>query len=454
MTNQKVINLSDLYTPHPHQALVHASKARVKVLKWGRRSGKGRCAVWDLIKTYTEMMSEDRPATLVPRIQIWVIAPTFPQSFQCWQEIIEFTPPELIVRMREVDHTIWLQGGGLLQVKSADNPNSLQNVGLDYVWITEAASIYNDTMWYNQVMPMLRSPGRSGKAIIESRPTLIDSWFETLFGLGQPGLDKDPEYESWHATVFDNPEVNVEEIERDRLNMPESTFQQEYLANTQADEQAAFPNVTGCIGGEPEEWRYGNNYVMGVDLGSAQDFTPIIVMDKDRRKVVFFERGGRLGWIGHKERIKVVYEKYAQPQIIMDSTGVGDVIYDDLRAQGLRIKPINLTGSKIQLMLDLFLSFEKEWIKIPSEFTTLIKECRRFRRYRPSGGQEKWSAPGREHDDCVISLALANSRCLTRPVEPLSGGIPDTHYTVPPYGGTMRTPVDTTRGYAIGYRRN
>jgi len=115
------------------------------------------------------MLDEDRPASLVPRTHFWIVAPTYPQLRQAWLELKEFMPKVFCQKWLEDDKIVYLKDGGMIEGKSADNPESLQTVGLDFGWITEAANI-PDEVWYNQIAPMLRSPFRHGYAVAESRP--------------------------------------------------------------------------------------------------------------------------------------------------------------------------------------------------------------------------------------------------------------------------------------------
>ena len=46
---QQNLDLKDFYTPHPGQERVHQSDAKIKVLEIGRRWGKSRFALWELI---------------------------------------------------------------------------------------------------------------------------------------------------------------------------------------------------------------------------------------------------------------------------------------------------------------------------------------------------------------------------------------------------------------------
>ena len=100
----------------------------------------------------------------------------------------------------------------------------------------------------------------------------------------------------------------------------------------------------------------------------------------------------------------------------MDSTGLGDPIYDDLTKNGLRIEGYKFTEhSRKDLLINLAILLEQGKIKIPdSEF--LKSELMSFKYELTESGKTKIVVPEGLHDDCVFSLALA---CWALPQNPL-----------------------------------
>ena len=88
---------------------------------------------------------------------------------------------------------------------------------------------------------------------------------------------------------------------------------------------------------------------------------------------------------------------------------MGDPIYDDLKHQIPDIEGVKLTAlSKTMLIQRLIVALEQQKISWPVEWDDLTAEMRRFEyQIMPSGGIQ-YNAPSGYHDDCVISLALAN----------------------------------------------
>jgi hypothetical protein len=101
----------------------------------------------------------------------------------------------------------------------------------------------------------------------------------------------------------------------------------------------------------------------------------------------------------------------AKAKIVMDGTGIGDPIYDDLKKRIPGIESINFGGHRREdLLNNLAILIEQGKIKIPYE-EQLIAELQSFQFVLKSskGGRHRiaMEVPEGVHDDCVMSLALA-----------------------------------------------
>lgn len=403
------IDLSEIYKPHWGQIEVHQSRAKYKVIKAGRGWGKGICGVWEGIRRYLEWWNDDPPLIVVPRLHFATIVPTYRSGFQPWNEMKKFIPSQFIERVIEDEKTIYLENDCAWEILSAEKPDSMYGRGFDYIWMTEAAS-YDQDIWMSCLLPMTRRAFRHGCALIEGRPRDEDSFFERLW---QKGQENDSDYRSWHFTTFDNPHNDREQIEKDAEIMPDKVFAQEYLAETQSDTSKAFRNYENCISGICAEPEPGRKYCLGVDLGKAVDFTVVTVGDVERRRVVAFDRFSQSDWTVQKNRILNWAMWYNRAQIILDRSGVGDPIYEDLCRMGVSVNGIKLHSpyEKQKLIEALVLALERESIRFP-KWEPLIRELNQYRRITSTQKGTparfvKYQPPRGYHDDCVISLALA-----------------------------------------------
>jgi len=107
----------------------------------------------------------------------------------------------------------------------------------------------------------------------------------------------------------------------------------------------------------------------------------------------------------------MIYElwgRFRKPKTIVDSTGVGDAIYDDLKSAGMNIIPFKFTAkSKKELIENLSISLQNSSIFFPKN-DMLISELESFEYTLTKSGNVIMSSPEGMHDDMVIALALLN----------------------------------------------
>ncbi len=78
----------------------------------------------------------------------------------------------MTITLNGMTEEVW----GLIEMKSADNAQALQTVGLDFLWVSEAQDIPNAVL-KNCDLPLDRQ-GRMGKAFYEGiLPLYPEHWF-------------------------------------------------------------------------------------------------------------------------------------------------------------------------------------------------------------------------------------------------------------------------------------
>jgi hypothetical protein len=417
------VELGNLYQPHQGQSYVHAQDTKVKVLKIGRRWGKSRFALWELIRRFTEALEIEVTSALVPPFHAWILAPSYPQSRQVWNELISFFPTELVASggIRQDDKTIYLKGSekrgwGFIEVKSGHDPDALQTAGLDFLWITEAQDIKDAA--FQKVLPTLRSPERLGYAVFEGIPsTHADHWFERICRQAEDGREG---YFYHHASTFDNPLLDDQvkaEIEGDKEILTESSWRRLYLAEFSED-SGYFKSISSAIGGDLlSEPMPGTEYVAGLDLGRKVDASVIHILDAQDRRVVFhmvWDQG--TNWVTQREMITKIAREWGVSRLVLDATGMGgDMFTAELQEAGLPVEPYIITAaSRENLLQGLSLGLDRETIRFPP-IPGLLRQLRAFQYRKMPSGTYRAEAPPGEHDDEVFALALALTACASAP---------------------------------------
>ena len=389
------------YKPHAGQLAVHRSKAKRRILVAGVRTGKSLAAAHEAVA-----------AALQPckRSVGWCVGPTLELADKVYREIVIVAAEHLkhrIVELKQHEKKLVLRnmGGGLSEIraKTADNPTSLLGEGLSWVIIDEASRM-RPSIWYSFLSQRLID--KDGWALVISTPR-GRGWLWELWKLGQPGGD--PDFESWVMPSWTNPHLKRELIEAERERLPDAVFRQEYGAEWIEGAGAVLRYVREAATGEWQDPVPGKEYFAGLDLAKVNDFSVLTIMDKDRR-VVHVDRFNRLDWGLQIARIKAATERYNNAWVLVDSTGSGEPVYEALLAADIQADSYQFTNaSKNALITNLSMLFEKRLITLPRYelCPTLVDETESFEYSVSDTGTVKTGAPSGQHDDHVISLALA-----------------------------------------------
>jgi hypothetical protein len=107
------------------------------------------------------------------------------------------------------------------------------------------------------------------------------------------------------------------------------------------------------------------------------------------------------------ERLKALAEQWQPVQIIAEQNSIGQPVIEQLTREGLAIQPFTTTNaSKAQAIETLALAFERSDIRILND-PVLVSELTAYQAERLPSGQLRYGAPGGQHDDTVMALAMA-----------------------------------------------
>jgi len=308
---------------------------RFKVICAGRRWGKSVLSRMIVLKWATEAEG-----------LYWVVSPTYKQAKMIhWREIQKEIPKEWIAKKNEVELSVTLNNGSIIELKGAENPDALRGVKLRGLVVDEIASIRNwDWLWHEVLRPTLTD--YEAPAIFISTPKGFNHFYE-LFKIGQEENDL---YKSWQFTTYDNPFIPKEEIDNAKQELSEDTFAQEYLAD--------FRKYTGLVYKEfdrqihviepfeiPSHWQI----YRGFDFGSTNPTAVAwIAVDGDENWFIideYYKSGETIdyhaGIINANRYSNRVVQSFGDPS--------GAQWFDEFAQRGIYITPANKeTGTSKQ----------------------------------------------------------------------------------------------------------
>lgn len=240
---------------HDTQKTVATDPHRFKIICAGRRWGKSVLSQLIILKWATENKG-----------LYWIVSPTIVQSKQIhWRGLQQIIPQAWVAKKNEVERSITLKNGSIIELKGAENPDALRGVKLRGLVVDEIASIRNwEWLWQEVLRATLTD--YEAPAIFISTPKGFNHFYE----LWQQGQGTEGPYKSFRYTSYDNPYIPRGEIDAAKKELTDDTFAQEYMAD--------FRKYTGLIYKEfqrethviepfdiPETW----SYYRGVDFGST-----------------------------------------------------------------------------------------------------------------------------------------------------------------------------------------
>lgn len=374
---------------HPGQRAVWSKRKRFKVLASGRRWGKTLLGSLACIQDGTN------------RGRAWWVAPSYKMAQVGWRAVSMLGRQVPGAEVRQGDLMVRFSGGGSVQVRSADDPQSLRGEGLTLCVLDECAFMA-EAAWAESLRPALTD--KLGGALFISTPK-GRNWFWRLWQRGQD--DSEPDWQSWAFPTIDNPYIAAGEIEAARRDLPERVYQQEYEALFLDDAGGVFRGVMAAATLQPQGPATGRQYVMGVDWGKSADYTVITVLDVASGEMVEMDRSNQVDYRVQRQRLGALYERYKPTVILAESNAMGEPIIEQLQHDGMPVRGFTTTNAtKAAIVEALALAFERGTIRVLAD-PVLVGELQAYEMDRLPSGMVRYSAPEGLHDDCVMSLALA-----------------------------------------------
>jgi hypothetical protein len=372
-----------LSKPHPAQQKVLAEAKRFNVLQCGRRFGKTKLGTNLLLDTALR----GYPAG-------W-FAPTTKYLTEVWHEVVTTLAP--LNPEISVQHLrIRLQTGGMIEFWSLDKPDAGRSRKYKRVIVDEGSVVRDlQQVWQDAIRPTLAD--LKGDAWFFGTPK-GRNFFHQLYARGEA---KEDGWASWRMPTVANPYIDPNEVEAARKDMPPSAFNQEFLGIPADDGGNPFGinAIRECV--RPISTRPAVAY--GIDLAKSQDWTVVIGQD-EFGQTCYMDRW-QSDW---GQTTRKILDLIGHTPTLVDSTGVGDPIVEDLVRERATVEGFKFTSSsKQQLMEGLAASIQRTEIGIPEGW--LVNELESFE-YTYYAGGVRYSAPEGLHDDGVCALALCDRK--------------------------------------------
>jgi len=328
-------------------------------------------------------------------------------------KFLDHFPKEIVEDINETDMKITLTNGSILQLVGADNIDRVVGTNPVGVVFSEFALMKPEVWTY--MSPILAE--NDGWAVFIFTPRGRNHAYDVL--------RKAKTNPNWHVEILPvsyTKAIKEDSLIEERTNMTAAKYEEEYECSFTMNSSAVFHNFKNCL--YPiNEYVFNDRgfYQLGVDLAKMNDFTVIVPFDYSTFQVAPYDRFNQIDYTLQKAKIEAAAFRHNRARIVVDATGVGVPIVDDLVNNGLNVNPFTFTQkTRNDLLQNLQILLEQGKIKIPDD-DKLIEELESFVFEETANGQTKMLVPDKgkkegSHDDIVMALALAVWDIPTRPI--------------------------------------
>ncbi len=389
-----------LRIPKPHigrtmggQKRIIDGMRRYNVLDCGRRFGK------------TDLCEIVIAAPILKGFPVGWFAPTYKILNEAWAEINRIYAPIITASNKSEKHIDFLTGASL-DGWTLDKEGAARGRKYKRIVVDEASRVKNLVDIFNyDLRPTLMD--YSGDAFFPSTPKGLNDYWRLYEQAGDL-----PDWARWQMPTSENPYLSLSEVDTMRAAMPERVAKQELDAEFLED-GSFFQNVDACcVLDHPEtpQEHEGHRIVAGLDWALSEDFTVLTVLCVNCGRVVDWWRANRMDFTMQRAFIVERVKKW-NAQLLPERNSIGAPNIENLMQAGLSIvlgpdgaAGFNTTSAtKSNLILALALAMDAKDIKAPKEYSG---ELRAYE-VEVTTTNPKFSAPEGQHDDRVISLALA-----------------------------------------------
>jgi phage FluMu gp28-like protein len=328
---------------------------------------------------------------------VWWVAPVYAQAEIAFKRMKSQITDRSFFKVNETKLTLTLPTGAIIAFKSAEKPDNLYGDDV-YAAVFDEFPRAREEAWH-ALRTTLTATNGFCKFIGNVKGK--KNWG---YRLGQKARSGDANYEYFKITAYDAAneshltKMTLEEIGQAKQDLPEHIFRALYLAEASDDGDNPFglSYIKGCI----KPLSLLPPVCFGVDLAKSFDFTVIIGLDTNGH-ICHYDRFQK-DWGQTKETILKTIREFP---VLIDSTGVGDAITEDLQRNSRHIEGFKFTqGSKQQLMEGLVTAIQQYKTSVLDGHHLDEMESFEFE-YTRTG--VRYCAPVGLHDDTVCAHALA-----------------------------------------------
>jgi phage FluMu gp28-like protein len=298
-----------------------------------------------------------------------------------------------------------------------NNPERIRGYAATDIYLDEAAHFLNDEPIIRVLKPMLSS--KKGSLCVVSTPFGKRGLFWNQYQSALEKNNTDPEvrvYDNFPSTL--NPMITEEDLNRERADLTELEFKQEYCGEFIEEVDVCLPLelIISCVDSQLQLLTKGEpsrEYVAGIDLAKQRDETVVIILEKVQKDGMLIVRHisawSKMNYTEQISRIGQLSKLFHIDHSAVDQTGVGEAVLENLQAVLSSVEGVQFTLQTKVMLIDLLrLRLEQKKIVLPND-RKLIMQLNSLRYALTPSGNKVYQSPQehRLHDDYLWALALS-----------------------------------------------
>jgi len=379
-----------------YQKKLFDSKARFVYVEGSAQSGKTTVFIlWIILQALKSKEGSNH---------FW-ITPSYNIASKVFKKIvllIKKSNMEQFCNIKLQDYSIEFKGAGTIYAISSDRISSFIGITLETAVADECALFKEDSF----AVLLSRFAASGGKLRALSNVHGKSNFFYKKCREAEEGKLQDTEY--YRVTCEDAIREGIttrENIDQLRVQYLPARFMELFYCVAAEDNNSCFDYLK-IKNTKVETLNSLDPVIFGYDLASRKDFACCIGLNI-YGEVCYFTRY-KSSWTVTKEKIRQLSKSYPDNYIIIDSTGVGDPIVEELSLELFNIKGYGFTNkSKEQLILSLSNWIDSKKLKIYSDYFPAIEEELQHFKYEYTRLNTIYNGEQGYHDDTVVALALA-----------------------------------------------
>lgn len=329
-----------------------------------------------------------------------------------YKKFLTMFPPPLIKSKDGKDLIIELVNGSKIIFFSVEQTHAIRGFTLDYLVWDEVSHSREYTpdgehLWYNIISPLLDAKGK--KAIFISTPNGAQGFF---YHEAMKGLNGTEGYAYIKISVEDDETKDRKWIEQKKKSYPELSWRQEYMCEFLDGGVSFFTGFGARFTDEVFDWK--SKLWVGVDFSSVGEDDTVMTFINSAGQAIQYVITGDLDekYRQMAEKLNIVEDNVEA--CYFEKNSIGEVMGNEvLKLVGPKLKKnisfiTTSNSSKQDYIEKLALDIEQGNLSFMRDNEKLLEQFKVFTYTISKTGKKIFNAIEGYHDDCVISLALAN----------------------------------------------